>query len=170
MSCDKVEQLFLDMLEVLAISSGCDPAAVLIDDALAVLLEKFALLRRQEVDHEFRRTAESHPFRRHHDRPVEENRMRLDCVEQGVLREVAVVKPQFVKNWLLIAQQGTQRHARAGRKLTYQNLRRRGFQIFNDMRLNACVADEAERIARRAATGIMVDDDIHWRHAPAKSR
>src|ERR1700730_13559739 len=103
MSCDKVEQLFLDMLEVLAVSSGCDPAAVLIDDALAVLLKKFALLRRQEVDHEFRRTAESYSFRRHHDRPVEENGMRLECVEQGVLGEVAVVKPQFAKYRFLIA-------------------------------------------------------------------
>ena len=37
--------------QALATSSGCDPAAVLIDDALAVLLKKFALLRRQEVDH-----------------------------------------------------------------------------------------------------------------------
>src|ERR1700724_2645811 len=81
-----------------AISSGCDPAAVLIDDALAVLLKKFAFLRRQEVDHELRRPAESYPSWRHHDRPVEENGMRLECVEQDVLGEVAIVKPQFAKN------------------------------------------------------------------------
>src|ERR1700730_801371 len=125
MSCEKVEQLFLDMLEVLATSSGCDTAAVLVDDALAVLLKKFALLRRQEVDHQFRRPAESYPLRRHHDRPVEENGMRLDRVEQGILDEVVAVKPQFAKNQFFVAQQGTQRRARAGRELKYQSPRRR---------------------------------------------
>src|SRR5580704_16038203 len=96
--------------------------------------------------------------------------MRLECIEQGVLGEVAVVKPRFAKNRFLIAQQGTQRHARAGRKLTYQGPRRRGFQIFDDMRLDARVADKAERIARCTATRIMVDDDIHWRHAKCGRR
>ena len=53
----------------------------------------------------------------------------LECVEQGILGEVAVVKPQFAKSGLLVAQQGTQRHARAGRELTYQRPRGRGFQV-----------------------------------------
>ena len=87
--------------------------------------------------------------------------MRLDHVEQSVLGEVFAVKTQFAKNRFLVAQQGTQRHACAGRELTYQGPRWKGFKIFNDMRLDARVADEAERIARRAATGIMVDNDIH---------
>ena len=98
---------------VLATLSARDPATVLIDDALAVFSKKFALLRGQQVDHELRRSAEPYPFWRHHDRPVEENGMRLDCVEQGVLGEVVSVEPQFAKNRFPFAQQGTQRHARA---------------------------------------------------------
>jgi hypothetical protein len=87
-----IEKVFIVQLSVrpARFSSACDPAAVLIDDALAVLLKKFALLRGQEVDHEFRRPAESYPLRRHHDRPVEDNGMRLECVEQGVLGAVAI--------------------------------------------------------------------------------
>jgi hypothetical protein len=38
------------------------------------------------------------------------------------------------------------------------------------MRLDARVADKAERIARRAATRIMVDDHVHRRHAPCGRR
>ena len=34
------------------------------------------------------------------------------------------------------------------------------FQIFDDMRLDPGIADQRERVARGAALGIVVDDDV----------
>ena len=48
-------------------------------------------------------------------------------------------------------------------KLRDQHPRRRRFQIFDDMRLDAGVADEAEHIARGAAFRVVVDDHVHQR-------
>src|SRR5450631_1550426 len=151
-------------------SSACDPAPALIDNAFAVLLEKFTLLRRQKVDHELGRPAESDPFRRDHDRPVEQYGMRFERVEQGVLREIFVLEAQFAKNRFLVAQQCKQRHARAGRELAQQNPAGKGLQIFDNMRLDTGVTDKAERVARRAAVGVMVDGHIHRGHATSARR
>ena len=43
--------------------------------------------------------------------------------------------------------------------------RRRRLQIFDHMRLYAGVADEAERVARGSAIGIVIDDHIGRAHA-----
>src|SRR5262249_24508162 len=127
--------------------SARDPAAALIDNALAILLEKFALLRRQKLDHKFGRTAKFYPFGRHHDRPVEEDGMRFDRIEQSVLRKVLIGKAQFAIQWLLVAHERAQRHAGACRELAQQSPRGKSFQIFHDMRLKARIADEAKRVA-----------------------
>src|SRR3546814_12676658 len=45
------------------------------------------------------------------------------------------------------------------------DLRRRCLQIFDDMRFDAGVANERERVARRPALGIVIDNDVGG-HAP----
>ena len=73
-------------------SRACDPAAMLINHALAALFEKFTLLRRQKVDHEFEWPTQSDAFRRDHDRPFKEDRMRFERIEQCVVGESIILK------------------------------------------------------------------------------
>src|SRR3546814_3439427 len=44
-----------------------------------------------------------------------------------------------------------------------QRARRRRLEIFDDMRLDAGIADQAERVARGAAIRVVVDNNVHCR-------
>src|SRR5690606_16846766 len=55
------------------------------------------------------------------------------------------------------------RYAHARNKSGQHLARRRCLQIFDDMRLDARIADHRQRVARGAAIGIVIDDDVHGR-------
>ena len=50
----------------------------MVDHALAIFLDELAALRRQQVENRFRRAAEAHALRRHDERPVHQDRMRVN--------------------------------------------------------------------------------------------
>ena len=60
-----------------------------------------------------------------------------------------------------LAQNLAHRQARAFEQLRQKQPRRRAFEIFDDMRLDAGVADHRQRVARGFASGVVVNDDIH---------
>src|SRR3546814_18394717 len=50
-------------------------------------------------------------------------------------------------------------------QLLQHRARRRCLEIFGDMRLDAGVADHRQNVARGAAFGIVIDDDVDRAHA-----
>ena len=96
--------------------------------------------------------------------------MRLDGVEKFIVGQGGVAQAQFVKGRALLAQHVA--HAEAGplEELAQQQPRRRGFQVLNDVRLDPGVADQAQRVARRAAGRVVVDDDVHVRPLSGRAR
>ncbi|AOR81084.1 hypothetical protein BES08_29815 (plasmid) [Novosphingobium resinovorum] len=62
------------------------------------------------------------------------------------------------------------RYAGAVDQLDQQRARGRSFQIFDHVRFDAGIADQAERVARRAAHGVVIDHDIDGHGRPFSSR
>ncbi len=97
-------------------------------------LEEFAMLRRQEIKNRLRRAAEAHTLRRDHDRAIHENRMRLDRVEKRRIRKVGIIETQLMIRCALFAQDCAQRYTHARDQLREHDARRRGLEIFDDVR------------------------------------
>ncbi len=117
---------------------------------------------RQDVEHHLGRAAQAHAHRRHDERPVDQDRMRQHGVEQ------------------LVVGPGSDRRGRARRRACPSRAApartvrpaaaisadqalaaRRRLQVLDDVRLLAACADHGERVARRAAGGVVVDGDGH---------
>jgi hypothetical protein len=77
---------------------------VFIDDALAVFLEQFGALRRQQIDDQFGRTAKARAFRRYDDRPIHQDRMRRDGVQERVIGKRRVPEAEFMEGRSLLTQ------------------------------------------------------------------
>src|SRR3546814_4997791 len=88
------------------------------------------------------------------------DRMRHHRVDEGVVVETFVAEAEVREGRSLFAQQRTRGDAGAPDKLLKQCARRRCLQIFDDMRLDARIANHRKRVARRAAFRIVVDDDV----------
>ena len=138
------------------------PVALTVYDRLAVFLRERAALRiGKNVQHGLGGAAQLHAARRDDNRAIDEDGVRHHGVDQLVIRQGGIVQLQFVVGCSLPAQQITHRNPHAADQ-TYQLLpARRGFQIFDDDRLFAAVADQAEDVARRAACRVVVDRDRH---------
>src|SRR3546814_3200707 len=89
--------------------------------------------------------------------------MRHHRVDEGVVVETFVAEAEVREGRSLFAQQRTRGDAGAPDKLLKQCARRRCLQIFDDMRLDARIANHRKRVARRAAFRIVVDDDVGGR-------
>jgi hypothetical protein len=89
--------------------------------------------------------------------------MRDHRVEQGLVADRGIVQPQFLVRRPFLPHQFSDRQTRAGDQLRQQKARRRAFLIVDDVRLDTGIADQREDVARRAASGIVVDDDVHRR-------
>ncbi len=139
-----------------------------VDHQLTVLFPELAALRTwKQIEHGFRRPAKLHPERRHHDRPIDEDRMSQHCVEQLIIGNSRIVESKIVIRSALHADNIPNGNAHSSNN-DFNNARLgRAFQIFNNVRLDAGVADQPERIARRAALGIVIDDNVD--HSPALS-
>ncbi|RWV78787.1 hypothetical protein GW17_00060188 [Ensete ventricosum] len=131
--------------------------AVFVDDALAVFLEEFALLRRQQVENKLGGAAETNALGGDDDRPIDEDRMRQRGVKKLIVGETRIVQPEFRIGRPLLAQQAANRDRHARDEFAKQAARRRRLQIFDDMRLDAGIADHGERVARRAAIAERTD-------------
>src|SRR3546814_10319693 len=86
--------------------------------------------------------------------------MRYHLVDQRVVIGTFVAEAEFGKGRPFLAEERAGRDARARYHLFEQLARWRRLQIFDDVRLDAGVADHRQRVARRSAIGIMVDDDV----------
>lgn len=84
-----------------------------------------------------------------------------DRIEQFVIAKLRIAKFQLLKWRFFLAQELAHGDAHACDQLLEQRPRRRRLQIFDDMRLDAGIADHGERVARRPAIAVVVDDHIH---------
>ena len=125
---------------------------VVIDDDFAVLLRERSLLRRrQDVEHVFRRTAQPHAERRLDERAVDEDRMREHRVDELIVGEARIVEAEFGVRRALLAQRVAHGKPRAGDQRDERSRGSAERQVLDDLRLDSRVADQLERVARRAA-------------------
>jgi hypothetical protein len=82
-------------------------------------------------------------------------------VEMLRVGQVGVAEIQFGKGRALFAEQRARGDTHPVDELYQQLSARRRLQILDDMRLDASISDHCERVARRPAGGIMVDDNVH---------
>ena len=115
----------------------------------------------QNIEHGLRRAAQPRALRRHDDRPIDEDRMFEHEVDQLVFRPLWIAKAERVIRRSLLPQQVARRNAHRLEQLDEPLARRRVFQIFDDDRLFAALADHRQRVARGAAGGVVIDGDGH---------
>ena len=140
-----------------------------IDHQFTVLFAEFAALRAgKEIEHGFRRPAQLDAERRHHDGSIDQDRMRQHGIEQLIVGDAGGVESEVVIRGALDPHDVANRNAHARDQRLQHRPAGRTFQIFDHVRLDAGVADEPERVARRAAIGIVIDDDVD--HGFAVSR
>ena len=94
-------------------------------------------------------------------RPVHQDRVRLDGVEQLLVGQRGVAEAEFRVGRALLAQEVTDRDARPLGEPTNHGPARRRLEVLDDVRLDAGVADQGQGVARRAAIRVVVDDDVH---------
>src|SRR3546814_12826503 len=95
--------------------------------------------------------------------------MRHHRVYEGAVVEAGIAETEISVGCALFAEEVARGNTGAFDQLFEQRTRRRRFQIFDDMRLDAGVADHRERVARRAAFGVVVDDDVGRHSADSAS-
>ena len=87
--------------------------------------------------------------------------MRADRVEQRIVGERRIAEAEFAIGRAFLAQNLAHGQPGASDQLGQQPPRRRAFQIFDDMRLDAGIADHCEHVSRRLAARIVIDNHIH---------
>ena len=143
----------------------CDAIAALIDNELAIFHAEFAALPyRQKIKNHFRRPAQLCAEGRHHDRAIDKDGMREHGIEELVVGNVGVIKMEIMVGRALHADEIAYRNAHAQNQSFQHLAARRRFQIFDDVRLDAGIPDQAERVARCGAIGVVVNNHVdHWR-------
>jgi len=145
-------------------------AAAKVAGSSSTFLDELAALRRQQVEHVLGRPAKLYALGTDDDRPVDEDGMRQHHVDKLVFGQLRIVKPQFGIGRSLLAQKVAGGDPHAGDELGEHRPARRCLQILDDMRLDAGIADHGQRVARRAAVGVVIDDDVHNRAHAALGR
>lgn len=131
-------------------------------DDLAVFLDETAYVRvQQKVENCLGRTAECHSLVRHDDRPIDEDRMRHHLVNQVVIAPGRPVQAEIAIRRSLLSEQFPWRHRHGREQRDEPGPRRRVLHIFDDDRLFAALSDHRQRVAGRAAVGIVVNRDRH---------
>ena len=97
---------------------------------------------------------------RHDDRAIDEDWMRHHGVDQLIVRQRGIVQLQLVVGRSLFTQQIARGNPHAFDQARQFGPARRRLQIFDDARFGAAIADEAERVARGAASRIVVDGNV----------
>src|SRR5258706_3367508 len=129
---------------------------------LAVLLDEAADMGiGQNVEHGFRGPTELDAFRRDDDRPVDQDRMRQHEIDQLLVTPFRIGKPEFGVGRYLLAQQCANRNSHRLDQLDQPRAAWRILQIFDYLWLLAALPYHRERIARRAAVGIVIDRHAH---------
>src|SRR5690606_41741990 len=80
-------------------------------------------------------------------------------LQQRFVIQRCIVQAQLRAQWLLGPQQAAHAHARGRGKFPQALQGRRMLQVFDDLRLDAAVADHRQGVARGAAAGVVVDRD-----------
>src|SRR3546814_7984639 len=86
--------------------------------------------------------------------------MRISDCSSDVCSSDLVIQAEFGIGRALLAQQVARRHAGAFDELDKKRPCGGRLQIFDDMRLHSGVADHGERVARRPALRIVIDNDV----------
>ena len=84
-----------------------------------------------------------------------------ECIEQGVIIHCRIVQLQFVVKRFFLPQEIAYRQAAAGDECRPSVARRRGFQVVNDVWLDAAFAQEGEGVARGGAARVVLEGDVH---------
>jgi hypothetical protein len=104
------------------------PAAVGIDDGLAILLGESPTLRlRQDIEHGLRRAAQPDAERRHDDRPVDQNRVGHHGIKELRIRQRWILETEGVVRRALAAQQVAHADVHAADEIGELLPARRGF-------------------------------------------
>ena len=139
-----------------ALLGGFDDLAVFLDEAADMRIGK-------NIEHGFRRPAQSYALRRHDDRPVDQDRMSQHEIEQLVVAPFGIGKPELRIGRALFAQQPATGIPIACDQFDQPCAARRVLQIFDDHRLLAALPDHGQRVARGAAGRIVIDRHAHVR-------
>jgi hypothetical protein len=115
----------------------------------------------QDLVHQLRRPAQAHALRRHHERPVDQDRVGDHGVQQGLVADAGRVQPQLAVQRFLAAHRVAHRQAGARDHFPQLLAFGRGGQVVDHLGLMAGVADQAERGARGAAARIVKNLDVH---------
>src|SRR5258707_13542260 len=115
----------------------------------------------QNVEHSFRGPTELDAFRRDDDRPVDQDRMRQHEIDQLLVTPFRIGKPEFGVGRCLLAEQGGNRNSHRLDQFDQPRPAWRILQIFDYLRFLAALPYHRERIARRAAVGIVIDRHPH---------
>src|SRR3546814_10342622 len=87
--------------------------------------------------------------------------MRHHGIEQLRLAQSRVAKAKFGIRRAFLTEQLSRRYTHARDKPSQHIPRWRRLQIFDDMRLDARIADHRQGVARSPAIRVVIDDDIH---------
>ena len=101
---------------------------------LAVLFYKTLDGMIEQIEHDFRRSTKPGALRRHHDRPVDQDRMRQHEIEQLVVAPFRVGQSHFGVRRTLFAQQGADGNSRRLDQFDQPRAARRVFEIFDTSR------------------------------------
>ena len=115
----------------------------------------------QEIQHSLGRATQAHALVGHHDRPVDQKRMRQHDVDQLIVSQRGIVQAQFVIGRALAAQQIARWHRHLIQQRNQALTRRWIFQILDDFRRLAGRFDHGQHIARCAAFGVVIDQRSH---------
>src|SRR5882762_8098654 len=115
----------------------------------------------KQLQHRFRRPAKPRALRRHHDRPVDQDRMIKHEVDQLVVAPFEIGEPELRIGRALLPQQRADRDGHRRDQFDQPRTIRRSFQILDDLRLLAALPDHRQRIARSAAGRVVIDRHAH---------
>src|SRR5947209_16701470 len=115
----------------------------------------------QKIQYDFRRPAQSHPFWGHDDRPIDQDRMRQHEIDQLVIGPFRIGKPELRIGSAFFAQQRANRNSHRGDQFDQARAAWWIFEILDHLRLLAALPDHRQRVARGAASRIVIDGDRH---------
>nr|GEU28071.1 probable solanesyl-diphosphate synthase 3, chloroplastic [Tanacetum cinerariifolium] len=111
--------------------------------------------------HQLRRPAQAHALVRDHERPVDQDRMGQHGVQQGRIRQRQIPQTQLPIQIALVAHGLAHRQAGPGNQVFQHRARGRVLDVVDDVRLDARGADRFQGLARRAASGVVINRDGH---------
>lgn len=141
--------------------SATDALPGLVQQRLAVFLDEAARGWRQQVEHQFGRTAQARAERGLDKWPVDQDRMREHCAQQCSVVQGRIVETQLQIWRSFLADGLANRDAGSGDKRLQRLAAWRMLQVVDDLRFDPGMTNQREGVAGRPAAGVVVNDGVH---------